>query len=357
MSSTKSVVSSTTKMMEALVNFGPEDGQVELREVPVPEPGPGEVLLRVKAVGVCGSDLHQYHGTQSWPVRWPVTLGHEFCGEVAEVGEGVEGWEVGDRVACETAAEVDGTCAYCRTGRYNLCPNRLGFGYGTDGAAATFVVARQALLHSIPENVSWEEAALAEPSSGSLNAVLEQSSPRPGDVAVVIGPGTMGLLCVALLAAAGVSELVIVGLERDAARLELAREFGATHLVMNDREGAVEVVRSVGDGLGADLVIDAAGVSATLKTAVDAVRPAGQITKLGWGPQPPDFSLDPIVQKAVTLRGSFSHTWVAWERVLRLMGDRKLDVRPLVNVFPLSEWKRAFELMEGGEIPKAVLVP
>src|SRR5438874_315043 len=150
--------------MTALVNYGPEYGAVELRMVPVPEPAPGEVLLRVRAVGVCGSDLHQYHGTQSWRVNWPVTLGHEFCGEIAELGPGVDGWAVGERVACETAARVCGACALCRTGRYSLCPARLGFGYGVDGAAAQYVAARSALLHRIPARVSWQEAALTEPS-------------------------------------------------------------------------------------------------------------------------------------------------------------------------------------------------
>src|SRR5947209_14113935 len=125
-------MTTTTQTMTALVNFAPEPGSVELREMPVPVPNRGEVLLRVRAVGTCGSDLHQYHGTQSWAVNCPVTLGHEFCGEVAEVGAGVAVWQVGDRVACETAASVCGACALCRTGQYNLCPQRLGFGYGVN---------------------------------------------------------------------------------------------------------------------------------------------------------------------------------------------------------------------------------
>jgi len=346
----------TTRTMDALVNYGPEDGAAELRVMPVPEPGLGQVLLRVRAVGTCGSDLHQYHGTQSWPVRWPVTLGHEFCGEVAALGAGVEGWDIGDRVACETAAYVCGVCALCRAGRYNLCPHRLGFGYGADGAAAEFVVARSALLHRIPDNVSWEEAALTEPCCVAANAVLEQSSPRPGDTAVVLGPGPVGLLCTALLAATRPSHLVVAGVARDAARLELARRYGATRVVMSG-EDLADVVRELGDGLGADLVIDAAGVSATLRTALDVVRPGGQITKVGWGREPLGYSLDPLVQKAATLRGSFSHTWATWERVLRLLGDGALDVRPLITTFPLARWREGFERMERGEIAKGVLVP
>src|SRR6266581_9247808 len=164
--------------MLALVNYAPSDGAVELREVHVPEPGRNEVLLRVRGVGVCGSDLHQYHGTQSWAVNWPVTLGHEFCGEIVKRGEDVIGWTVGERVVCETAARTCGVCAYCRTGRYNLCPKRLGFGYGIDGAAATYMVVASSLLHRLPAHVSWEVAALTEPCCVAVNAVLEQSQPR-----------------------------------------------------------------------------------------------------------------------------------------------------------------------------------
>lgn len=343
--------------MRALVHYGPGHGEVELRTVPVPDAGAGEVLLRVRGVGVCGSDLHQYHGSQSWVVDWPVTLGHEFCGEIVALGSGVEGWSVGERVACETAARVCGICALCRAGRYNLCPLRRGFGARVDGAAAPYVAARAALLHRIPEGVLWEEAALTEPCCVSINCVLEQSSPRPGDTAVVLGPGPIGLLCTSLIAATRPSHLVVVGLARDAARLELARQYGASRVVLSDQEDAAAVLRGLGDGLGADLVIDAAGVSATLQLALELVRPAGQITKVGWGPQPLGFSLDPLVAKAVTLRGSFSHTWNTWERALRLLADRTLDVRPLFERYPLERWQEAFARMEQGDLAKAVLIP
>ncbi len=345
------------RTMTALVNYSSDPGSVELREMPVPQPERGEVLLRVRAVGICGSDLHQYHGTQSWAVRWPVTLGHEFCGEVAELGPGVQEWSVGDRVTCETAARICGICALCRSGHYNLCPYRLGFGYGVNGAAAEYVVARAPLLHRIPDALSWEEAAATEPCCVAANAVLEQSHPRPGDVCVVIGPGPVGLLCTALLALTRPSALIVAGVPRDAARLALARDYGATHTVVAGEQDVLEVVRQHGDGLGADLVIDAAGVSPTLLTALQAVRPAGHITKVGWGRQPLDFSLDPLIAKAATLQGSFSHTWTTWERVLRLLGSRDLDVRPLLRPYPLTEWYEALMAMERGEVAKPVLIP
>lgn len=343
--------------MRALVHYAREPHAMDIREVPVPIGGPGEVLLRVRGVGICGSDLHQYHGTQSWPVNTPVVLGHEFCGEVWEVGEGVSGWRRGDRVASETAARVCGLCALCRTGHYNLCPQRRGFGYGVDGACAPYVAVRAALLHRLPEAVSWSEGAVTEPCCGAATAVFVQSHLLPGETAVVLGPGPIGLFCTQLLHTLTPAQLIVVGRSEDAPRLALAREFGATRTVETDREDAVQIVRDLGDGLGAHLVIDAAGVSATLQQAIAMVRPMGQITKVGWGPEPLNFSLDPLVQKAATLQGSFSHTWETWERVLQLIAQGAIRVRPLLREYPLEAWHEAFAAMDSRAIAKAVLIP
>ncbi len=341
--------------MRSLVNVAP--GTVELQQRPIPTPGTGEVLLKVRAVAVCGSDLHQWRGKQSWKVNWPVTLGHEFCGEIAELGSGVQGWSAGDRVVSETAARICGVCPMCRTGHYNLCPSRLGFGYGLDGAAADYVAVRAGVLHHVPANLSWEVAALTEPCSVAISAVLEQSSPRPGDVGVVIGPGPIGLLATAVIANTHPAHLLVIGLARDEPRLEIARAFGASKVSMADHENPVDTIREMGDGLGAHLVIDAAGVSATLRTALDLVRPAGQITKVGWGREPLNFSLDPLVAKAARLQGSYSHTWATWERALTMLGNGSLDVQRLVTTYSLEAWQAAFDDMESGRVAKAVLIP
>ena len=144
----------------------------------------------------------------------------------------------------------------------------------------------------------------------------------------------------------------------DSRRLEVARQIGADTTLGGQGEDVSEWVRDFGDGYGVDLVIDASGVSATLKLALDIVRPAGQITKVGWGPQPFDFSLDPLVQKAVTLQGSFSHNWPTWEKVISLLSNGKIDLKPILNrVSPLDQWREAFEEMHSGAIVKGVLQP
>ena len=344
--------------MPAVVHYALREGAVELREVPVPVPGPGEVLLRVRGVSVCGSDLHQYHNTHSWPVNIPVILGHEFCGEVASLGPGVSAFAEGDRVASETAAEIDPDSPQTREGRYNLDPRRRGFGYGVDGAMARFVRVAARCLHPLPAGLPFELAALTEPCCVAYQAVVVNSRVRPGDVVAVVGPGPIGLLCAQMARVCGAGDVVVAGLARDRVRLDLGRRLGATHVVDSETQDLTEVVRTLGDGQGADLVVDASGASAALMQAMAAVRPGGQITKVGWGPQPLGASLDPLVQKAVTLQGSFSHTWPVWERVLRLLGSGQLDPRPLVSrVATLTDWRACFDGMTEGALTKAVLVP
>jgi len=345
--------------MAAVVHYALRPGAVELREVPTPtELADDEVLLRSAAIGVCGSEVHQYHNTQSWPVKVPVILGHEFCGVVAEVGRAVHGFREGDRVASETAARICGQCAYCRSGEYNLCPKRLGFGYGVDGAMAELVRVPFRCLHHLPDAVTFDKAALTEPCCVAYNATCVKTHIRPGDSVLVLGPGPIGLLCLALAKLSGAGWVGASGLEQDKLRLSLAESLGADQTLMGGPDEVKEVVRSVGDGLGVDVVIDATGHSATLELALAAVRPAGQVTKVGWGPQPLAFSLDPLVQKAVRLRGSFSHNFAIWEKVIGLLASGVLDPHPLVGrVGPLSGWRSCFEEMASGEIVKGVLKP
>jgi alcohol dehydrogenase/L-iditol 2-dehydrogenase len=203
-----------------------------------------------------------------------------------------------------------------------------------------------------------EQAALTEPCCVAYNAVCVNSRMRPGHSVAVIGPGPIGLLCAMMAKLAGAGHLLVIGMPADAKRLDVAVKMGADTVLGAHGEDVAEWVKSFGDGYGMDLVIDAAGVSASLKLALDIVRPAGQITKVGWGPEPLGFSLDPLVQKAVTLQGSFSHNWPVWEEVLSLLATGKIDLSPVLNqVSPLTEWQEAFEAMHSGEIVKGVLKP
>jgi alcohol dehydrogenase/L-iditol 2-dehydrogenase len=336
----------------AVVNYGPEKYSVELREIPRATIGDDEVLVEVQAIGVCGSDLHMWTGQQSWPMKYPVVLGHEFCGVIREVGCDVTSWQEGDRVISETAAVIDANSPLSREGRYNLDPNRRGYGAVIDGAMRRYVPVPQRILHRMPPALSFEQAALTEPCCVAYNAVVSNANIRPGDRIVVLGPGPIGVLCGAMAILCG-AQVAIVGLENDQTRLDVAAQYGCQAIVGDASAWSGEV-----DGLGADGVVDATGVSAALSTALDLVRPGGWISKVGWGPQPVGFSLDRLVQKNVRLQGSFSHNWPIWERIIRLIASGALDVRPITGgIWPLAEWHDAFESMHSGKIVKAILRP
>jgi L-iditol 2-dehydrogenase len=339
-------------MPAAVVNFAAAPGSVEIRDVATPEIGHDDVLVEVANVGVCGSDLHQWTGDHSWSVNYPVVLGHEFGGHVVERGAGARDWKEGDRVVSETAAVIDATNPMSRVGRYNLDPSRKGFGYGVNGAMTTFVRVPSRCLHRVPDGLPFEQACLTEPCSVAFNAMVENVRVRPADRVVVLGPGTIGILCAAIARMCG-ADVLVVGLERDRQRLEVAKRYGCE--VLAGDAGAWARER---DGLGADGVVDAAGVSESLSIALDLVRPAGWIAKVGWGKMPFNASLDPLVQKNVTLQGSFSHHWAIWERVLALLASGRLDVTPIIGgVWPIDRWHDAFETMHRGDVVKSVLTP
>lgn len=336
----------------AVINYSRDKWSVEIREIERPEPGPDDVLLEVANVGVCGSDLHQWTSDHSWPVNYPVVLGHEFGGIIAETGKNVTNWKQGDRVVSETAAIIDLNNPMSKIGLYNLDPTRKGFGYGVNGAMTKYVKVPARCLHKVPDKLPFEQACLTEPCCVAYSAVVENTLLKPGDRVIVIGPGTIGILCAAMAKLRG-ANVAVLGLESDRTRIEIAKQYGCTGIIGDALEWARER-----DGLGVDCVIDAAGHSKTLSIALQLVRPNGKITKVGWGPQPLDFSLDPLVQKNVTLQGSFSHNWPMWERVLILLASGQLNVRPIIGgVWPITQWHEAFEKMHSGEVVKSVLKP
>jgi L-iditol 2-dehydrogenase len=344
--------------MQALVKYDNVPGAVEIRDMPEPRITPDQVLLKVRAVGICGSDLEMYHHLVGFQVDPPVILGHEFSGTVAEVGSNVTDFKVGDRVVSETAAYVCGKCVQCRTGNYNECPNRLGFGVRINGADAPYAAVRQGILHHVPDNIDLGDAALTEPFCVAYNALVVKSRIRPGDTVVILGPGPIGLAATQVARVCGAANIVLAGLERDAGRLEIGRKVGATHTAVMGRDDVPALVNKLTGDVGADLVVDAAGPAATVRLSMDIVKRNGQITKIAWGPKPLDLSLDLLLAKAVTFQGVFSHTWDTWERVLRLASIGQLDFPALVSHrVPLSEWKTAFHALESGEAVKAVIYP
>jgi len=344
--------------MKAVVKYGTGDGEVELRDLPTPEIGPTDVLLEMEAAGICGSDVEQWRHFVTYHVNTPVVMGHEFCGTIREVGPAVKGFRAGDRVASETAAYICGQCPYCLTGEYNLCPTRLGFGYGLNGAFTRYVRVPVRCLHRIPENVSFEHAALTEPACVTYNALVIKSRLRPGEPVVVIGPGPIGLFAVQMAKAMGAGRVFLVGTSADRRRMEVGHAIGADVLINAQEVDAAGLIMDATAGYGAPLVVDAAGPSAALKLAMDVAARNGQITKIAWGPNPVELSLDPIVAKAVSLQGSYSHNWRTWEAVLKMMAAGTLNLDAMItHRFAIDDWLTAYRLVEDREAVKIILRP
>lgn len=344
--------------MQAVVKYGMIPGDVELREVEEPIPGDNDVIIEVKSAGICGSDIEFWQNRISFPVNLPVTLGHEFSGVIKEVGKNVTDYQPGDRVVSETAAHICGKCEHCRNGEYNLCPTRLGFGNGTNGCFTKYCKAPERILHKLPENVSFDEAALTEPACVAYNAVLVKSHVMPGEPVAVIGPGPIGLFAVQMAKIAGAYPVILLGTDADESRMEFAKTIGADITVNVMKEDPLEVIHKLTNGMGIPLVIDAAGNTPAVKTAMDIVKRNGQITKIAWGAKPLELSLDPLISKAASLQGTFSHTWSMWEAVLQLISGGNLKMKPMIShIYKLEQWLEAFETVDKKVAIKAIIHP
>lgn len=344
--------------MKAVIKYADAPGATEVRDVPIPEIGKTDVLVEVAYTGVCGTDPHLHNNTSAFKFVRPFILGHEFAGTIVKIGSEVTGFSVGDRVTSETHAEFCGKCALCKQNNYPLCRERKGYGFHVDGAYTKFVKVPERILHHVPDNVSLKAASITEPFCVAYKALISNSNIRAGDTVVIIGPGPIGILSAKLAKLSGAGEIVVIGTEGDDKRLELAKEFGATITINSSDEDPLKRILSFGDGYGADLLVDLAGSSSTLKLCMDAVRPAGQITKIGWGRQPVNFSLDPLISKSVTFKGHFSHTWDVWEKCLILMGKEMIDLEKVItHELGIDQWEKAFELLETKEAVKVVLKP
>ncbi len=329
---------------------------MELVEIDAPRPKEGEALIKVERVGICGTDIHIWHGHFS-KTRPPVTLGHEFSGTVAEVGPGVEGWEKGARVTVESAAHYCGNCTYCEEGFTNVCEGRLAFGYGVDGAFANYVVTRASGLHRLPDSVSFQEAALTEPLAVGAHAVIDLAHLGPNDTALITGPGPIGLIVLQVAKTRGAT-VVITGAEPDRERLQLARELGADHCLIVGKDNPKQTIDGLTDGLGVHVAFECSGVGAAFQDCLELTRKLGRVIQVGLYGKPAQVDMDLMTFKEITVRGSFTHYHETWNTALALLGQGKVSMKPLVSgEFPLHEWKEAFQLSEKGSGLKYLLYP
>jgi L-iditol 2-dehydrogenase len=340
--------------VKALVKTGPKEEDLELREWPEPSPGAGQVKLKIAAAGICGTDIHIIKGR--WPCRPPVVLGHEFCGTVVEIGEGVKNFKAGDRVVSSNPAETCGSCYHCRAGNPFMCSERVSAGYMIDGAFAEYLCIAAERCHLLPDNVSFRQAALGEPLAVAVRAVIERNTVHAGDLVLVSGPGCVGLLTMQIAKLEGAT-VIVAGIEKDARRLALARDLGADLIVNSSREDLLDVVRKQRPE-GADLVFECAGAAGSLNLCWEAVRKEGTVIQVGVYPGPIQTDLNKVMMKELRFIGTYGYVWTTWQRCLRLLAEGKVRTEELIShEFPLSEFKEAFRVTQDGTAAKVILNP
>ncbi|WP_047982688.1 zinc-binding dehydrogenase [Ornithinibacillus contaminans] len=341
--------------MKSLVKTELGFGNLFVQDKPEPSVGKGQVKIEVKYAGICGSDIHTYEG--HYKVAAPVTLGHEFAGEVVEVGEDVTEFTIGDRVTSETTFYICGECEYCKTQDYNLCNHRKGLGTQQDGGFAKYLIARKESVHHLPEHVDYQSAAMTEPLACTHHAVAKTDI-YEGDIVVVIGPGPIGLLAAQVAKSRGAT-VIITGLTNDKVRLDKAKEVGIDYTVNTQEADLKEFVNELTNGYGADVVFECSGAVPAAKQGLDVLRKKGQYAQVGLFAQPEvSFDLEKIIQKEIRVVGSRSQKPADWEPSLALMNTGKVNAKALVtHIFDITQWDEAYQVIKSGEAIKVLLTP
>src|SRR5467141_4313710 len=331
---------------------------LEIVDLPEPKPAPGEILVRVAACGICGSDVHGYDGSSGRRIP-PIVMGHEAAGRIAAVGSGVKGFAEGDRVTFDSTIYC-GACGPCRRGEVNLCDNRQVMGvscsdYRRAGAFTEYIAVPSRIVYRLPDNLSFAEAAMLEAVAVAVHAVsLAQVSPN--DTALVLGAGMIGLLVVQALRVAGCSRVLVADI--DSSRLKLAQDVGATAVLTAGADLVAQVFELSG-GAGADVVVEAVGRNETVGAAIESVRKGGTVVLVGNISPEVALPLQKVVTRQIRLQGSCASAG-EYPEAIKLMASAAIRVKPLISaIAPLAEGPAWFERLYAREpnLLKVVLTP
>ena len=345
--------------MKALLLTAPS--HLEFVDFADPRPAADEVLLRIRACGICGSDIHGWDGSTGRR-QPPLIMGHEASGEIVATGPRVEKWRVGDRVTFDSTISC-GQCRFCHRGQINLCENRRVVGvspteYKQHGAFAELLAVPARILYRLPDNLPFDQAAMIEPVSIAIHAV-QRIKVSANDTAVVVGSGMIGLLVIQALRWAGAKRVIAVDLAEN--RLALARQLGATHAFNPSTTDVVAEVTRLTEGLGADVAFEVVGVTPTVNLAIAALKRGGSCVLVGnLSPKTQDFPLQAVVTKELTVTGTCSSAG-EYPLCLDLIARGIINVKPMIEaVVPLADGKSWFDLLsakDGGKYMKVILSP
>jgi L-iditol 2-dehydrogenase len=330
-----------------------------LQDAPEPALRPDSVLIAVKACGVCGSDVHGMDGSTGRR-QPPIIMGHEAAGVIDRIGADVKDWQPGARVTFDSTIYC-GQCDFCRQGKINLCENRRVLGvscgeYRQNGAFAQYVAVPERVLHRLPDAMPFEHAAMVEPLSIAFHAV-RRAGPKPGDRAVVVGAGLIGLLLVQSLRLAGCRQIIAVDIAPN--KLDLARTLGATETVDSAEKTTLKNIIDLTEGHGADCVFEAVGIAPTVDLAIRSARKGGSVTLVGNVSPTVEFPLQVCVTREITLYGSCASCG-EYPDCLQAIADGKINVAPLISaIAPLEDGAAWFERLYAREpgLIKVILAP
>ncbi len=343
--------------MLALVKTQKGEGNLTLVERPVPTYGEDEVLIRVAYSGICGTDIHILH--DQFPYYPPVILGHEFSGEIVEVGSRVTSFRVGDLVVGEPHNKACGKCYLCRNGHIQNCMDKRSIGWGIDGSFTSYLAMPEKLLHKIPEGLSLKAAAFAEPVAIVAHQLLERAHITPGDNVVIMGVGPIALLAAQMARVAGAGKIILCGCTSDIPyRLKIAEELGCFDRfidVLTEDAATVIMEETV---IGADLVVEASGAGSAIRTAIKVLKKWGRLCAIGMTARDTvDVPWNEAMMKVLDVQFNMSSSYNGWDIALKLLASGKINVDPMIGVRPLAEWQDAFADLEGGKAMKLLLEP
>ena len=343
--------------MRALVKVAAGPGHVAIQDVPARDPGPDDLLIRVKYCGICGTDLHIH--ADEFPNDPPVIMGHEYCGTVVQVGSSVQDeWQVGERVVGELHTGACGTCALCLAGKPHICDHKLALGSRHDGAFAEYLTLPAWLAHRVPDGVPWEVAGVTEPFAISTHCLVERGALDGVESILITGAATMGLMATIWASRLGVRNIVVAGTDIDVpVRFALAQQLGATRVVNVQREDLAAVVSELTGGAGVDAWVECSGSQRAIAQGIDLVKKTGRVVLIGLvGPETIPVPWNTLLYKELDLVGCFSSPPSSWEKALAVEAQEAGKLGKLAtHILPLKEWERGFAMMRTGEAVKILI--
>lgn len=324
-----------------------------LKEVEMPKPKNDEVLIRVRAVGICGTDVSIFKGNKD--VVTPIIPGHEFSGDIVEVGNKVRKFKVGDRVTAAIVISC-GSCYYCKKGLETLCDNIVETGIHVNGAFAEYVAVNEKVLYKLPDSMTYEQGASIDPIASAYHSI-KKASIGSEDTVVVFGPGPIGMYILQIAKVEGAKKVICVGLKRNEKRLDLAKQLGADY-IFNFDERLVEEIKRINNNEMADIVFVATDSTQAFNSALNCVRKHGKVVLVGMFHELAATNIVDIVRREIQVTGSMCYSGIDFKECIDLVELKRIKIEPLITqTFSLKEINKALELIYRGNAMKVLLYP